>query len=95
MDGLRIDKWLWYARFCRSRSLARHLLDEGTVSLNNRPVSKISTPVRCGDELLFRQGRIWRRIVVLDVGSRRGPAAEARALYQELIAPDPPPDDWD
>ncbi|MDR3436332.1 RNA-binding S4 domain-containing protein [Telmatospirillum sp.] len=94
MDGLRIDKWLWFARFCKSRSLAQHLIDEGAVKLNNRPIDKVSTTVREGDELTFRQGRGWRRVMVTGIGSRRGSTSEAQALYQELAAPDPPPDDW-
>lgn len=94
MEGLRIDKWLWFARFCKTRSLARHLVDEGMVTLNDRPVGKASTTVRAGDELTFRQGRGWRRVVVTGIGGRRGPAPEAQALYRELAAPEPPPDDW-
>jgi ribosome-associated heat shock protein Hsp15 len=94
MEGLRIDKWLWFARFCKSRSLAQHLVDQGWVTLNNRPVGKVSTTVRTGDELMVRQGRGWRRVMVTGIGSRRGPAVEAAALYQELAAPEPFPDDW-
>jgi ribosome-associated heat shock protein Hsp15 len=94
MGGLRIDKWLWFARFCKTRSLAQHLVEEGDVRLNNRPVGKTSATVQPGDELIFPQGRGWRRVMVMDLGIRRGPALEAQALYRELSPPDPPPDDW-
>jgi ribosome-associated heat shock protein Hsp15 len=94
MEGLRIDKWLWFARLCKSRSLAQHCVEEGWVRLNSQPVGKASAIVRTGDELIFRQGHAWRRVVVLGFGNRRGPAAEAQGLYRDLAAPDPPPDDW-
>jgi ribosome-associated heat shock protein Hsp15 len=84
MSGLRIDKWLWFARFCKSRSLAQELIDGGEVSLNGRPVGKAGTTVKPGDEVVFPIGRGWRRVSVLALGSRRGPAPEARLLYQDL-----------
>ncbi|PKU24359.1 RNA-binding S4 domain-containing protein [Telmatospirillum siberiense] len=95
MEALRIDKWLWFARFCKSRSLAQHLLAEGGVILNERPVVKASATVRSGDELIFRQGRAWRRVLVLDLGHRRGPAPEAQGLYRELAAPEAATDPWE
>lgn len=90
MEGLRIDKWLWFARFCKSRSLAQHLLAEGEVSLNGRPVSKPSATVKPGDELLFPLGRNWRRVRVQALAERRGPATEAQGLYEELPVLDYP-----
>ncbi len=87
MESLRVDKWLWFARFCKSRSLAQQLLDSGEVRLNGRPVGKASAAVKPGDELIFPLGRGWRRVQVVSLGSRRGPASEARALYEDL----PPP----
>jgi len=94
MESLRIDKWLWFARVCKSRSLAQHLIEDGDVRLNNQPIAKTSVLVRPGDEIVFRQGRGWRHLMVVALGSRRGPAAEAAALYRELAAPKPPPDHW-
>ncbi|MDR3440245.1 RNA-binding S4 domain-containing protein [Telmatospirillum sp.] len=91
MDELRIDKWLWFARFCKSRSLAQHWIDAGETWVNGRQVDKVSAVVRIGDEVTFRQGRRWRRVVVVATAVRRGPATEAQALYQELAPPDPPP----
>ncbi len=87
MDGIRIDKWLWFARFCKSRSLAQHLLESGEVSLNGRAVAKPSAMLKPGDELIFPVGRGWRRVRVLAAATRRRPATEARLLYQELPAP--------
>ncbi len=91
MEGLRIDKWLWFARFCKSRSLAQHWVADGEVRLNDRTVDRASAIVHAGDVLVFRQGRGWRQVKVLGTTARRGPAAEARALYEELAAPEPPP----
>jgi ribosome-associated heat shock protein Hsp15 len=84
--GLRIDKWLWFARFCKTRSLAQHLLEGGEVRLNGRPVAKAGNVVKPGDEVVLPKGRGWLRVRVLAVGVRRGPAPEARLLYQELPA---------
>jgi ribosome-associated heat shock protein Hsp15 len=84
MDSLRIDKWLWFARFCKSRSLAQHLVEEGEVSLNGQAVGKPSTTVRPGDELVLPLGRDRRRVRVLALATRRGPAPEAHTLYDEL-----------
>lgn len=93
--GLRMDKWLWYARFFRSRSLAARLCDGGKVRLNRVHVSKASRAVRPGDVLTFPQGPYIRVIEVVALGQRRGPAAEARALYEDLSPPQaqprPPP----
>jgi ribosome-associated heat shock protein Hsp15 len=94
LDVLRIDKWLWFARFCKTRSLAQHLVEAGDVRLNDHPVGRPSTPVRVGDTVIFHQGRGWRHVTVLALGERRGPAPEARQLYLECAAPEPPPDDW-
>ena len=58
------------------------------------PVRYATVMVRPGDEIVFRQGRGWRHLRVVALGSRRGPAAEAQELYRELPAPQPPPDHW-
>ena len=91
MDGLRLDKWLWFARFCKSRSLAQTLIAGGEVSLNGHLVVKTSSSVKPGDEVTFPQGRAWRRVRVVAVSERRGSAPEAQSLYLELEAPVPPP----
>lgn len=86
--ALRIDKWLWFARFFKTRSLAASVVAAGEVSLNGAVVAKASALVRVGDELVFPTGKRRRRVTVLALGERRGPAPEAQALYREE---DPPP----
>jgi ribosome-associated heat shock protein Hsp15 len=93
METLRIDKWLWFARFCKSRSIAQQWVESGEVSLNGRPVGKSSAGLHPGDEVVFPLGRGWRRVRVVALGTRRGPAPEARDLYEELPPPPPPADD--
>lgn len=85
----RLDKWLWFARFCKSRSLATKLCETGRIRLAGNPVAKAAHPVRPGDVLTFPLGPHVRVIRIVDVGKRRGPPAEARTLYEDL---DPPPD---
>lgn len=86
----RLDKWLWHARFLKTRSGAAALVSGGAVRLNGEPCAKPHRAVGPGDTLTFPQGRRVRVIRVLGVGPRRGPATEARALYNDL-SPDPPP----
>jgi ribosome-associated heat shock protein Hsp15 len=87
MTGVRVDKWLWFARFAKTRSLAARLCNEGGVSLAGVPVLKPGHPLHVGDRLAIRHGRALRRVVVLALGERRGPAAEARLLYDEVEPP--------
>ncbi len=84
---LRIDKWLWYARFFKTRSLAAKICNDGGVRLSGTVVSKAHAAVKPGDVLTFAQGRHIRVIKVLGLGSRRGPAPEAQALYEDLAPP--------
>ena len=86
---LRIDKWLWFARFFKTRSLAAELCNDGGVRLSGNVVSKAHTAVKPGDVLTFAQGRHIRVVKVLALGSRRGPAPEAQALYEDLSPPVP------
>jgi ribosome-associated heat shock protein Hsp15 len=87
-DACRIDVWLWRARFFKTRSLAARVVEEGGVRLvrgqSRAPVDKPSRPVRCGDVLVFAQGPRWLAVKVVALGERRGPAAEAKALYSVL-----------
>ncbi|MFD2235527.1 RNA-binding S4 domain-containing protein [Phaeospirillum tilakii] len=85
-DGLRIDKWLWFARLCKTRSLAATLVAAGEITLNDHPVTRPAQPVRVGDriDLPVGNGRHRRRVSVLALAERRGPAAEAQQLYCEL-----------
>ena len=83
-EALRLDKWLWYARFFKSRSLAARLLDGRKVRVNRRLIDKASRAVHVGDVLTFPQGRRIRVVRVAALGSRRGPAREAESLYEDL-----------
>jgi ribosome-associated heat shock protein Hsp15 len=87
-DGLRLDKWLWFARFCKTRSLAQKLIERGQAALNGAAVSKTSVTVRPGDRLTITLGRLRRTVVVTDVAERRGPAQQARALFDEPAPPE-------
>jgi ribosome-associated heat shock protein Hsp15 len=86
----RIDKWLWYARFFKSRSMATRLCKGRKLRINRRIVDKASASVKAGDVLTFPQGNRIRTIKVLEPGERRGPATEARTLYLDLAPPEAP-----
>ncbi|MEL6576031.1 MAG: RNA-binding S4 domain-containing protein [Pseudomonadota bacterium] len=86
---LRVDKWLWHARFFKTRGLAGELAGSGKLRLNGKHCTKPAQTVSPGDELSFPQGGRVRAIRVDAIGTRRGPAPEAQALYTDL---DPPPD---
>ena len=87
--GQRIDRWLWYARFLKSRSLAGSFVQTGKIRVNGERISRASRLVRPGDVLTFPLGPHIRVIKVTVLGLRRGPAPEARLLYEDL---DPPPE---
>ena len=81
---LRLDKWLWYARFYKSRTLASGACATGRMRVNGVPIAKAHQAVKAGDVLTFPQGPHLRVIRVLSLGVRRGPASEARLLYENL-----------
>ena len=81
---LRIDKWLWQARFFKTRSLAAKQVSSGHVRLNGNRVQKPAQAVGPGDVLTFPQGRIVRVVRVEALGTRRGPAVEAQTLFADL-----------
>ncbi|MEM7721313.1 MAG: RNA-binding S4 domain-containing protein [Pseudomonadota bacterium] len=87
----RADKWLWQARFFKTRSLAAKVVASGHVRINSTPVSKPASPVGPGDVLTFPQGRIIRVIKVVALATRRGPAPEAQELYEDMSPPPPGP----
>ncbi|EAR51206.1 S4 domain protein [Oceanicola granulosus HTCC2516] len=87
---IRLDKWLWQARFFKSRSLAAEIVGNGRVRVDGQPVSKPARAVGAGDVLTFPQGQAVRVVRILALGTRRGPAPEARALYDDLSPPAPP-----
>jgi ribosome-associated heat shock protein Hsp15 len=85
-DSLRLDKFLWFARIVKTRALAQQLAEGGRLRLSGRAVDRAHVPVRVGDVLTFAvRGRV--RILRVDaLPTRRGPPAEARALYVEMVA---------
>ena len=85
--GLRLDKWLWFARFCKTRSLATRLCADGRVRVDGSVVNKAHFTVRPGQVLTFAHGGHVRVIRIVALGSRRGPAPEAQALYEDLAPP--------
>ena len=82
MDDVRIDKWLWAARFYKTRSLAIKAVGGGHVALNGHKI-KPSRTVQTGDLLVIRVGFVEYTVKVLGLSERRGPAAVARTLYEE------------
>ncbi|MFN3746613.1 MAG: RNA-binding S4 domain-containing protein [Hyphomicrobiaceae bacterium] len=84
---LRLDKWLWYARVVKSRTLAAGLVEEGKVRLNRERTTKPSQIVRIGDVLTIAVGPRVRVLEVTAIGTRRGPAREAQALYVDRTPP--------
>lgn len=86
---LRIDKWLWHARFFKTRSLAAKVVSGGKLRVNGQPISKPAYMVSVSDVLTFPQADNVRVIKVLAMGERRGPAPEAQQLYEDL-APSKP-----
>jgi ribosome-associated heat shock protein Hsp15 len=80
----RVDKFLWYARFFKSRTLAATMVSAGRVRINGARCEKPSTLVKLDDVLTFPAGPHVRVIKVLAGGERRGPAPEARLLYEDL-----------
>jgi ribosome-associated heat shock protein Hsp15 len=82
----RLDKWLWFARFVKTRTLAADIVTAGKVRLNRVRVEKPAQTVRAGDVLTLNLNRRIQLIRVLGIGERRGPSAAARVLYEELTA---------
>jgi ribosome-associated heat shock protein Hsp15 len=83
-DWQRLDKWLWCARFMRARSDCARLVNEGLVRLNRQPTDKAHARLRVGDVLTLPVHGTVRVVRVLALAARRGPAAEARQLYEEV-----------
>lgn len=86
---LRVDKWLWHARFFKTRSFAAKVVSSGKLRVNGQPVSKPAYAVSEFDVLTFPQAKEVRVIKVLAMGERRGPAVEAQTLYEDLEPPQP------
>lgn len=86
-DTIRLDKWLWQARFVKSRSLAKALVQGRKVRVSGAPVSKASRSIQPGDILTFPFSDGIMICRVLALGTRRGPAPEAQMLYETLEDP--------
>ena len=84
-DKLRIDKWLWAARFFKTRSLAADAVESGKVLVNEARVKPAKT-VGAGDKLDLRLGQYQFLLEVLAISNKRGPAPEAQKLYRETDA---------
>ena len=85
MDKVRIDKWLWAARFYKTRSLATEEIDKGRVRINDAEV-KPAKEVKVGDTVTLRQGPVTRTLVVRGISDKRGGAPQAQLLYEETQA---------
>ncbi len=84
---LRVDKWLWHARFFKTRTLAAEVVKQGKVRVDSQTISKPARTVGPGNVLTFTQAGDVRVVRILDLGERRGPAPEAQALYEDLSPP--------
>ena len=82
IDSMRLDKWLWCARFYKTRSLAVDEIGKGRVTVN-KANAKASREVRVGDTIDLRQGNVPREVVVRGLSGMRGPAPVAQQLYEE------------
>jgi ribosome-associated heat shock protein Hsp15 len=88
---LRLDKWLWQARFFKTRSLAAKQISSGHVRVNGSRAGKPAHGVGLGDVLTFIQARDVRVVEIVALGERRGPAPEAQALYIDRTEKTEPP----
>ena len=82
----RLDQWLWFARFAKSRSLAARLCAAGAIAVNGATVAKPNHAIKTGDIVTLPQGPWQRTVEVVALGTRRGPAVEARTLFRETAA---------
>ncbi|HWP17656.1 MAG TPA: RNA-binding S4 domain-containing protein [Burkholderiaceae bacterium] len=82
MESVRLDKWLWAARFYKTRTLATDEIDKGRVRVNEQP-AKPSRELRPGDRIELRQGGVPRTVIVRGLSQVRGPAPVAQQLYEE------------
>jgi ribosome-associated heat shock protein Hsp15 len=87
-SALRLDKWLWYARFTKTRADAQKAIARGQVMLNDRVVQKTSADVHPGDRLAIVLASTRHVVTVEALGVRRGPAPEAQALYRRTQPPE-------
>ena len=89
-QGMRADKWLWHARFFKTRGLAAKVISAGHLRVNGDKALKPARNVTPGDVLTFPQARVVRVVKILAMSQRRGPAPEAQALYEDMTPEEPP-----
>ena len=83
-EKIRLDTWLWYARFYKSRSLSSKAISSGKLRINSNKITKPATKVKTNDVLTLNYVNEIRIIQIQSLGSRRGPASEAQSLYIDL-----------
>ncbi len=83
---MRLDKWLWFARFFKTRTLAAEVVTKGWVRVNGERITKPARNIGPGDVLTIRQAQNIRVIRITALAERRGPAPEAQCLYVDLDA---------
>lgn len=88
-QSLRIDKWLWHARFFKSRSLAGKICCSGRIRVDGALVEKAHYSIKVGQVVTFPQAHRIRVIKVISLSTRRGPSSEARLLYEDLSVETP------
>ena len=81
---MRLDKWLWHARFFKTRTLASRFVEKSRCRIDGRAVEQPHAPVAPGMVLTFALGPSGKVVRVVALGERRGPAPEARTLYEEI-----------
>ena len=84
-EKIRLDTWLWYARFYKSRSLSSKAILSGKVRVNSIKIIKPASKVKIKDVLTINHVKLVRIIEVESLGARRGPASEAQKLYKDLL----------
>jgi ribosome-associated heat shock protein Hsp15 len=84
---IRLDKWLFFARLCKTRTLAASEVADGRVRVNGTRIAKPAQAVGPGDTITYARGRDVLVLRILDIGTRRGPAPEAQGLYSDLTPP--------
>lgn len=89
LGAQRLDKWLWFARVTKSRTIAASCIAAGKIKVNREKVDKPSQMVKVGDVITSRIQKTVRILRVAAIGTRRGPASEARTLYEDLTPPPP------
>lgn len=89
IPSLRVDKWLWQARFFKSRTIAGKMVSSSKLRINGTLTTKAHYGVKPGDVLTFPKGDLVKVVKIEALGTRRGPAPEAQALYEDQSPPPP------